>query len=117
MKETYFKVLEKNNIKTVRMLSKAAEIDIIPVSKKRFLITRVFVPSGHRQKGIGSELMKEVIHDADNECIELIVEPRPYIDRSDEAYEKLRNFYAKHGFINTKKGYMVRKPSCKYHLR
>lgn len=104
MKSSYFRIFED--------IKKLAEIDVIDINPFSSLVSRVFVPLEKRSSGIGSSLLKEVTDDADKECITLLVDPRPYFDRSREAYKKLIKFYEKAGFKVQKNNYMIRIPEC-----
>lgn len=91
---------------------KIAVLDLVEAKKKLFVITRLSVPLEHRNQGVGSRLLKQLIEDADNESVTLLVEPRPYFDRTTESYDKLKKFYSKFRFetVPLNEGLMIRKP-------
>lgn len=105
MKPTYFRIFKD--------IHKAATVDTIDIDDKTTIITRVFVPLEKGGTGIGTEILNEVVSDADKDCRTLLIEPRPYFDRSEESYKKLILFYKKFGFKEKKDDYMFREPRCR----
>lgn len=73
-------------------------------------ITRINVPKQHRGKGRGSQLLKQILRDADSEGVELWLEVSPSDGLS---YDELFAWYVRHGFDETHYGYLVRLPDAK----
>jgi len=70
-------------------------------------ITRINVPRGHRGRGIGRALLREILAQADYEGVRLQLEVAP----SDGLnYEQLVAWYDRYGFRFNGYGYMTRKP-------
>ena len=96
---------------------KVAVIDILEMATgsrktcKNFLVTRVNVPKEFRRKGIGTEMLNELISDAEKEGVTLYIEPNPYPDVSMTKVELVK-FYKKFGFkFISYNEYMKREPS------
>lgn len=73
------------------------------------LITRINVPKGQRQQGIGTDLLKEILADADREGMTLHIE----VQASDGPSRKqLRQWYMKYGFVSSDvfKYFLIRTP-------
>lgn len=79
--------------------------------KDFWLITRINVPLGHRGKGLGSHLLKQVIADADRYEIPLALNPVSSATPGNGLSQKdLVEWYVRYGF-NFVGQYMVRYPS------
>ncbi len=105
MKPVYGKIIKNK-------LDRLAIIDLVEIENSKYLITRVYVPEEHRKKGIGTELLNDVIKDADTECSTLLIEPRPYSD-TEMTKKSLINYYKRFGFkYLSEKDYMIRTPKC-----
>jgi GNAT superfamily N-acetyltransferase len=72
-----------------------AQVELTPIEKTDWLITRLFVPSGYRNQGIATKLMQELTNWADEKGVALIAEINPY---GDLGREELIEFSLKHGF-------------------
>jgi len=71
------------------------------------IITRINVPAKHRNKGIGSALLKEITAAADASNTTLYLEIAP---SGDLDYEQLEEWYKRHGF-KPWKGIYRRRPN------
>lgn len=75
-----------------------ADVWVVDNKPDTALITRINVPIEHRRKGIGTELLKEIIADADKEGIVLYIE----VQASDGPNRDiLKRWYMKYGFEST----------------
>jgi|SRR6185436_8843973 len=76
---------------------------------RSWYITRINVPRAHRGKGLGSQLLDELLAMADEAKKNVWLEIQP----SDGLnYNELEAWYLRHGF----KGFMIykRRPNCSY---
>lgn len=82
-------------------------VDIEYVRQGMYNVTSLLVESNYRNLGLGTALMKCVIHDADEEGMELWLVPAPL----DGDRDKLEQFYVRLGFTKLEgSGCMIRKP-------
>ena len=70
-------------------------------AKLRYL-SHLYVDPEHRRNGQATELIKQVIKEASEAGITLLLEPKPYQDE-DISLTDLIKFYAKHGFVRLQK--------------
>lgn len=90
-----------------------AQIDTMYVDEvfygvRGLYVNRVIVPKEIRNKGIATQMMNELIKKSDEKQINLILEINAYGDLNED---KLKEFYGKFGFIESKiKGVYVRIP-------
>jgi GNAT superfamily N-acetyltransferase len=84
---------------------------------KTIEMVTIYVPKDYQRSGIGTELISEILKDADAKCMKVKVEPAGETDSPD--YLKLRNYYAQFGFSIDKElsqepdiMIMSRKPNC-----
>lgn len=92
-----------------RLSGRPAVADVWVHEPGKALITRINVPLEHRREGIGTELLREIIEDADREGVTLHIE----VQASDgPAREALLKWYEKHGFISSDiyKYFVIREP-------
>lgn len=77
------------------------------VPKTRTL-TRINVPEKHRGDGLGSQLLKQILADADAEGVHLSLEVEP---SGPLGYDSLVRWYYRYGFRKSKKypGIMIRR--------
>lgn len=73
-----------------------------------FVITRISVPKEYRGQGVGRQLLKEVLADADKEGVRLVLEINPY---GDMTFKQLEAWYTRNGFLQTIEGYYLRDPA------
>lgn len=100
MKTSYSKILENPR--------RLAVVDLTDYYGHGLIITRINVPAEHRRKGIGNELLKQVIADADREKVNLFLEINSYGGMS---YDDLQLWYERNGFTNMfHSGVFVRRP-------
>jgi predicted GNAT family N-acyltransferase len=66
-------------------------------SNANFVIVRINVPINERRKGIGTELLKRCLKDAQKEQVSLCLE---VLSSSDMSSGRLMQWYKKHGFIS-----------------
>jgi predicted GNAT family N-acyltransferase len=71
-------------------------------------IARINVPAEYRTQGHGSELLRQVLEDADCEHIRLVLEINPY---GGLDYDELKSWYERHGFVQLEEGPFVREPN------
>src|SRR5215204_1801378 len=74
------------------------------------IITRVNVPVASRGRGIGTQLLKMILNDADAEGIVLVLEISPS-DGLD--FDQLEAWYRRHGFVCVNGCYYKRRPVAK----
>lgn len=86
MKNGYF--IQLNTIRT-------AVADLVDYDDTTKLITRINVPKEYRSTGVGSQLLQQIVHDADEEGITLLLEIVP----SDGLnFQQLELWYKRYGF-------------------
>lgn len=93
----------------VRMAAAIADIVVMPVDTTRrqvHVITRINVLPQYRGQGLGTELLSQILADADAEGIRLVLEPSASGGLEQEDLEK---WYLRHGF-SWGPWHMVRKP-------
>jgi hypothetical protein len=74
---------------------KLAISDLCDYYNKGMLITRINVPKEFRGKGVGSEILKDIIRDSDKDKIVLFLEIQP----SDGLnFKQLEDWYIRYGF-------------------
>jgi predicted GNAT family N-acyltransferase len=76
-----------------------------------WMISRINVPREHRGQGHASNILREILRDADEEGATL--ELWPYASGANMGGLKqkaLEGWYARYGFVKQKKGNMVRAP-------
>lgn len=74
-----------------------------------YVINRVNVPKEYRRQGIGNQLMKEVMEDADTEQLYLYLSINPY---GDMTYNDLELWYLRLGFMEVDTGWFCRNPKA-----
>lgn len=81
--------------------------DLTQVGRKRYYLNRINVPEPHRGEGFGSELLRIVLEDADDEnvTIELEVYPSGPLDA-----QTLTDWYVRNGFKKTPQSTFERAP-------
>jgi len=85
----------------------AAPQDVI----SEWTITRINVPPKFRGKGIGSQLLKLVLEDADKYGVNLVLEPYASGGLNGGLLQgQLLDWYSRHGFSPWKDGYLIRRP-------
>lgn len=72
-------------------------------------MTRINVPAAHRGKGLGSELLKKILADADRDQVMLTLEIMP---SGPLGYDDLRDWYVRYGFseLSPYPGIFIRYP-------
>lgn len=78
---------------------------------EKWTITRINVPVEHRGKGIGSQLLKRILLDADAQGVELVLEVFP---SGDLNRSQLEAWYGRYGFVEYQNGYLIRPPTRHY---
>lgn len=89
-----------------------AVVDLVYSSNGIFMIARINVPTAHRGNGIASELLRQVLEDADKEgvTLHLGVSPSNGLD-----YDQLVAWYKRYGFEDSLiRGLLHRTPKVKY---
>lgn len=81
-------------------------LNLSEIDDNLYEVNRINVPFKHRGKGIGRELMKAMIENADEEKATLVLDINPY---GEMTYNDLRSWYERNGFkkVNSR---FVRKP-------
>ena len=74
---------------------------------KWWCLSRINVPEGFRGKGIGSQLLKEILVDADKEKQTIALEIVP---SGDMDYDALEAWYKRYGFEHANSWTMIRRP-------
>lgn len=69
--------------------------DAREIGLRGFLLTRIQVPLPERNKGRGTQLLQQVLKDADKEGAVMWLEIKPYGSLN---YEQLRAWYSRRGF-------------------
>jgi ribosomal protein S18 acetylase RimI-like enzyme len=81
--------------------------DLCDYYGRGMIITRINVPAAHRNNGVGSMLLQQILTDADAEGIKLWLE----IQASDGlTRDQLQEWYERHGFEEVVTGVWRRKP-------
>lgn len=84
---------------------KIAIADVSDLGNEGHFLCRVNVPKEYRGKGIGSQLLKQVLKEADRCKIDLLLEIYP---SGGLSYEELRQWYQRYGFEVQPSGYYKR---------
>lgn len=71
-------------------------------------ITRINIPAEHRGHGYGSDLLRRILADADEEGVILALEVFP---SGPLDYDVLEQWYGRYGFQMTSQGYLLRIPN------
>ena len=71
-------------------------------------ITRINIPAEHRGHGYGSDLLKRILADADDEGVTLALEVFP---SGPLDYDALEQWYIRYGFCMSPLGYLLRRPA------
>lgn len=103
MKSTYMLKVEgdmRPAIADVHRWDRISEIEDRPVH----MIHRINVPESARGKGHGTTLLKEIIEDADQEGVMLILGPSP---SGGLDFDQLVAWYERYGFTWTRSGAMM----------
>lgn len=97
MKTVYFKRLDNTHaaIADLVLMSASRALGVL-APEGSFLITRINVPIAYRRKGLGTEMLKEIIEDADKEGVTLVLECVPSDMKMTQRV--LAKWYEKHGF-------------------
>lgn len=69
--------------------------DLVEISPEHYLITRINVPRELRGRGLASELLQEIIEDADEEGVTLEIHP---VSSGSLTRSDLVLWYKRHGF-------------------
>ena len=94
MKNQYTVEIDKYNKATVDLVKYS-------IGKKSMLITKIEVPREFQDEGIGSELLRLVLEDADRTFTTLWLEIHP---KMDTTAEMLHYWYTKFGFVKMESG-------------
>lgn len=98
-------------MKTTYVLKKYRAIaDLVPLTSMEppgWLLTRINVPHQHRGCGVGTQLLLEVLKDADVEQETLYLEPA---SSGGLLQNELVEWYARHGFVYFVGPVMIRHP-------
>lgn len=114
MRTAYLKRCESNGVSIpavadVVYLSTAT--GVVDQGERAYLITRIVVPSRFRKQGIGTELLKEMIAEAQKEGVTLLVGPQPYNPVGGMTEEELIAWFKRYGFTeNGGRPFLVRRP-------
>lgn len=83
--------------------------DLVPPGEltRDWTITRINVPDNYRGLGLGSQMLKRILEDADSEGVAIQLEPSP---SGPLSYSSLVDWYARYGFRFETTGYMRRAP-------
>jgi GNAT superfamily N-acetyltransferase len=107
MKNVYARIIKEGKI------DRLAIADVMEINQNEYLITRLFVPEKQRGKGIGTDILGEIVNDADKECSTLLIEPRPYGEITEKKFDRLVKFYEKFDFkFFNEEIPMKRNPKC-----
>jgi ribosomal protein S18 acetylase RimI-like enzyme len=96
-------------LRTCYVISEVRAIaDLLPPGEVTpgWTISRINVPREHRGKGYGSQLLTQILADADKENAELWLEVSPSDGLS---YSQLVTWYERYGFSESNYGYLVRR--------
>lgn len=90
----------------------SACVDVVQCDRpNEYMVTRVFVPREHRREGIATELMRELLADADAIRATVFIAPLPYHEAGNISKRALTKFYKRLGFVVIAgEGFMRRRP-------
>ena len=91
--------------------TRVAVADLMELPCGCWMLTRINVPHGFRGRGHGSELLEEVLNDADAEEVTLKLTINPYGGLN---YDQLQSWYERRGFqcqIDDEGPVFVRRPN------
>jgi ribosomal protein S18 acetylase RimI-like enzyme len=85
--------------------------DVSEIGTGLFLINRINVPQEHRGKGYGTQILDQILKDADQERVTLVLEVYASDMRGIMTKDKLIEWYRRHGFhmVNHAQGLMERR--------
>lgn len=106
--ESFSENLEKKYNKLYPPPSKGTPSDVAGIviqlfyyhSKENIELSGIYIPKVHRNKGIGSDIMAEIINYADLHNMTVVLTPST--DFGGSSVSRLKKFYKRFGFVENK---------------
>lgn len=104
--ENIIKVTADTGIPTAKTIAEKNSIDgkmvIFSENKKQVSVDRIIIPKGEQGKGVGTEIMNEIVSYADSVGKQMVVTPGKITDAGTTSDARLVEFYKKFGFVENK---------------